>query len=288
MKAYVPIVITLMLMAGCQSPPPAPSPVVIQPKPSPMVISRAVTSHPLAYRNKGRPAWTYDENRFHEDIQGEANLVEELREPDEYHFFLGAQTVFVGTEENARSGAQIDVINNFKAFLQTTGRNHLQERRGAGLGQQDVREFQTRMDAAATAESRQLKPVRWYLEEERTEWSDGRTETKWRAWCLAAFSRDRANEVWKRMLDRDDAQTNVSAPALPSGLPSEVQLIGSGVTPDGTIVLTIYRQDGVPRLLVKRSDGTILFHSPVATEMERSQIPREVFPIFDRVWKTGR
>ena len=209
MNASIPIVLTALLIAGCQSPPPA-LPPLVQPQPAPTVISRTVTSHPPAYRNKGRPAWTYDENRFHEDIQGEANLVEELRQPDKYHFFLGAQTVFVGTEENARSGAQIDAINNFKAFLQTTGRNYLQERRGAGLGQQDIREFQTRMEAAATAESRQLKIVRWYFEEERTDWSDGQAEAKWRAWCLAAFSKERADQLWQMLIQRDEASLHQS------------------------------------------------------------------------------
>jgi hypothetical protein len=228
MKAYIPIILTALLVAGCQNPPVA-SPTVVQPKPAPTVISRTVTSHPPAYRNKGRPAWTYDENRFHEDIQGEANLVEELREPDNYHFFLGAQTVFVGTEENARSGAQIDAINNFKAFLQTTGRNYLQERRGAGLGQKDIREFQTRMEAAATAESRQLKTVRWYFEEELTEWSDGRTEVKWRAWCLAAFSRERADGVYKSMLEADAIRVQQSPQSQQGGamedLKSAVELL---------------------------------------------------------------
>lgn len=218
MKTTFPLIAVALVMAGCVAPPP----VVQQPPPAaPSIISRTVTSHPPAYQNKGRPAWTYDENRFHDDIQGEVNLVEELREPDKYLFFLGAQSVFVGNEENARSGALLDAINNFKAFLQTTGRNYLQERRGAGLGQQDIREFQTRMDAAATGVSRQLKPVRWYFEEERTEWSDGRVDTKWRGWCLAAFERSRADDLYKKLVERDfSAATPAASVADAWGQPS--------------------------------------------------------------------
>lgn len=179
--------------------------------------------HPSVYETKGRPAWTYDENRYQEDLAGETHLVEELRIPDEYHFFLGGQTVFLQTEENARRGALLDAINNFKAFLRTTGRTALEENRGAGLGKAEAREFETRMDAVADAETRQLKTVRWYIEEERTQPSMGKAYSRWRAWCLAAFPKARCDAIYEDMADlnRQLSQKRVDnlgqevTPALP-------------------------------------------------------------------------
>ena len=104
-------------------------------------------------------------------------------------------------EENARSGALLDAISSFKAFLETSGANYLAETRSGGGKAKGVREFTTQLQAAASGIARQLRPVRWYLEEEQTEWSDGNTKSRYRAWCLAAFSKEKSEEVFSRMLE---------------------------------------------------------------------------------------
>ncbi len=168
--------------------------------------------HPSIYMEKGRPAWTYDENRIQEDLIGEASLPPELQHPNDYNFFLGVQTIPVDSEESARIGAQLGVLTQFKAFLRSSGRAVLENRIGAGLGQDEARAFETRMNAVADAEARQLKVVRWYLEEERNERSSGHATSRWKAWCLAAFSKARCDQIYENMVTASASQRSEAGP----------------------------------------------------------------------------
>lgn len=158
-----------------------------------------VVSHPEAYQRMGRPAWTFDENRIAEDLIEKEPLFVELKNPDDYYFFLGIQTQLVETEENARLGAYLDAANNFKVFLELGGKAEFEDNRGKGLvGNWNKRKLKSNSIGETDVLSRQLKAVRWYLEEVQSEFLGIPCPIRWRAWCISAISRERCNELYAK------------------------------------------------------------------------------------------
>lgn len=176
--------------------------------------AKVIVRHPRVY-DAGRPDWSFDENRIREETELEkhALLIEELKDPEAYYFFLGTQTQFVKTEENARQGAFLDAMNTFRTFLEMEGKIEFKDNRGMGF-----RRFKSNMEGFSDTVTRQLKPVRWYLEEERDlSWgflSWVLPKSKWRAWCIASISRKRSDEIYRAMSDYsiDKIRSNPEVP----------------------------------------------------------------------------
>jgi len=172
--------------------------------------------HPSVYENRGRPDWTYDENRIKEDLHDENAevLCEELRNPDLYYFFLGTQTGLCQTEERARQGAILDAGNHFKQFLKTSGTDFIEDSLQKKLNDLDLNDFETKIHMIAITEIKHLKPVRWCVEEKRTsQWQWRYLFTtfrwytpQWRAWCAAAFPRKRCADIYQMLLEQAEVE----------------------------------------------------------------------------------
>lgn len=172
--------------------------------------------HPSVYETRGRPDWTYDENRIKEDLEQakQEHLCEELVIPDAYYFFLGVQSTFCPTEELAREGAILDANASFADFLKSRGTIYIEKRLKDKLDESNVSDFETKLHTAAVAEIKHLKPVRWYLQEQRTSVFKLRSiftsarwyRPEWRAWCLVAYPRERAEQIYTILFEQAEVE----------------------------------------------------------------------------------